>query len=185
MRGLPVEKDLVVDMEPFFDAYRAIKPYLITSGNPPTRERNQSQTDRIRYEDTTKCILCAACTTAVRSTGARVGTSGRPRSSTRTGSSSTAATREFRGSAMKKRRKRTKASGPCLPRPRRSSSKCTIKCYCHQPVRPRARFRALTAADHGWGIVAGPALVRISIESPWPWRRATPRGLHRGHRSWI
>src|SRR6195952_4065428 len=39
IRGLPVEKDLVVDMEPFFDAYRAIKPYLITSGNPPTRER--------------------------------------------------------------------------------------------------------------------------------------------------
>ena len=46
IRGLPVEKDLVVDMEPFFDAYRAVKPYLITSGNPPTRERIQSQTDR-------------------------------------------------------------------------------------------------------------------------------------------
>ena len=42
IRGLPVEKDLVVDMEPFFDAYRAVKPYLITSGNPPTRERIQS-----------------------------------------------------------------------------------------------------------------------------------------------
>ncbi len=42
IRGLPVEKDLVVDMEPFFDAYRAIKPYLITTGNPPTRERIQS-----------------------------------------------------------------------------------------------------------------------------------------------
>src|SRR6478735_6454187 len=33
IRGLPVEKDLVVDMEPFFDAFRAIKPYLMTSGN--------------------------------------------------------------------------------------------------------------------------------------------------------
>ena len=43
IRGLPVEKDLVVDMEPFFDAYRAIKPYLITTGNQPTRERIQSQ----------------------------------------------------------------------------------------------------------------------------------------------
>src|SRR3954463_11463520 len=32
IRGLPVEKDLVVDMEPFFDAYRAVKPYLIASG---------------------------------------------------------------------------------------------------------------------------------------------------------
>ena len=39
-----MEKDLVVNMEPFFDAYRAIKPYLITSGNPPSRERIQSQT---------------------------------------------------------------------------------------------------------------------------------------------
>ena len=64
IRGLPVEKDLVVDMEPFFDAYRAVKPYLITSGNPPTRERIQSPTDRARYDDTTKCILCACCTTS-------------------------------------------------------------------------------------------------------------------------
>src|SRR6476620_413262 len=64
IRGLPVEKDLVVDMEPFFDAFRAIKPFLITSGNPPTKERIQSQTDRMRYDDTTKCILCACCTTS-------------------------------------------------------------------------------------------------------------------------
>jgi succinate dehydrogenase / fumarate reductase iron-sulfur subunit len=64
IRGLPVEKDLVVDMEPFFDAYRAVKPYLITTGNPPTRERIQSPTDRARYDDTTKCILCACCTTS-------------------------------------------------------------------------------------------------------------------------
>jgi len=64
IRGLPVEKDLVVDMEPFFDAFRAVKPYLINNGNPPTRERIQSQTDRARYDDTTKCILCACCTTS-------------------------------------------------------------------------------------------------------------------------
>ena len=64
IRGLPVEKDLVVDMEPFFDAFRAVKPFLITSGNEPTRERIQSQTDRARYDDTTKCILCACCTTS-------------------------------------------------------------------------------------------------------------------------
>ncbi len=64
IRGLPVEKDLVVNMEPFFDAFRAVKPFLITSGNPPTRERIQSQTDRARYDDTTKCILCACCTTS-------------------------------------------------------------------------------------------------------------------------
>ena len=52
IRGLPVEKDLVVDMEPFFDAYRAVKPFLVTSGNPPTKERIQSATDRARYDDT-------------------------------------------------------------------------------------------------------------------------------------
>ncbi|EOM75450.1 succinate dehydrogenase iron-sulfur subunit [Rhodococcus rhodnii] len=64
IRGLPVEKDLVVDMEPFFDAFRAVKPFLITSGNEPTRERIQSQHDRARFDDTTKCILCACCTTS-------------------------------------------------------------------------------------------------------------------------
>jgi succinate dehydrogenase / fumarate reductase iron-sulfur subunit len=64
IRGLAVEKDLVVNMEPFFDAYRAVKPYLMTSGNAPTRGRIQSPTDRARYDDTTKCILCACCTTS-------------------------------------------------------------------------------------------------------------------------
>jgi succinate dehydrogenase / fumarate reductase, iron-sulfur subunit len=64
IKGLPLEKDLVVDMEPFFDAYRAIKPFLITYGNQPTRERTQSQKQRDRFDDTTKCILCAACTTS-------------------------------------------------------------------------------------------------------------------------
>ena len=64
IKGLPVEKDLVVDMEPFFDAYRAVKPFLITSGNEPTMERIQSQKDRARFDDTTKCILCACCTTS-------------------------------------------------------------------------------------------------------------------------
>ncbi len=64
IKGLPLEKDLVVDMEPFFEAYRSIKPFLITYGNPPTREFTQSQADRERFDDTTKCILCAACTTS-------------------------------------------------------------------------------------------------------------------------
>src|SRR6266702_7793391 len=45
IKGLPVEKDLVVDMEPFFEAYRAVKPFLITEGNPPTKEWLQSQAD--------------------------------------------------------------------------------------------------------------------------------------------
>jgi succinate dehydrogenase / fumarate reductase iron-sulfur subunit len=64
IKGLPLLKDLVVDMEPFFDAYRAVKPFLITHGHEPTREFVQSQKDRERFDDTTKCILCAACTTS-------------------------------------------------------------------------------------------------------------------------
>jgi succinate dehydrogenase / fumarate reductase iron-sulfur subunit len=64
IKGLPLLKDLVVDMEPFFDAYKAILPYLITTGQEPSRERLQSQADRERFDDTTKCIMCAACTTS-------------------------------------------------------------------------------------------------------------------------
>jgi succinate dehydrogenase / fumarate reductase iron-sulfur subunit len=64
IKGLPVEKDLIVDMEPFFAAYREVMPFLITNGAEPTRERIQSQADRERFDDTTKCILCAACTSS-------------------------------------------------------------------------------------------------------------------------
>jgi succinate dehydrogenase / fumarate reductase iron-sulfur subunit len=64
LKGLPVEKDLLVDMEPFFEAYRSVKPFLITRDKEPTRERLQSAHDRERFDDTTKCILCAACTTS-------------------------------------------------------------------------------------------------------------------------
>jgi succinate dehydrogenase / fumarate reductase, iron-sulfur subunit len=64
--GLPVLKDLIVDMEPFFEHYRSVKPYYINDTATPEdgRERRQSQADRARFDDTTKCILCAACTTA-------------------------------------------------------------------------------------------------------------------------
>jgi succinate dehydrogenase / fumarate reductase iron-sulfur subunit len=64
IKGLTVLKDLVVDMEPFFQAYRDVMPFLITTGNEPTRERRQSAEDRERFDDTTKCILCAACTSS-------------------------------------------------------------------------------------------------------------------------
>ena len=63
IKGLAVEKDLVVDMNPFYQAYRDIKPFLIASDNPE-KERLQSAEDRERFDDTTKCILCAACTTS-------------------------------------------------------------------------------------------------------------------------
>ena len=64
IKGLPVIKDLVVDMEPFFASYREIMPFLIADGNQPTRERLQSAEQRERFDDTTKCILCAACTSS-------------------------------------------------------------------------------------------------------------------------
>lgn len=64
IRGLPVVKDLVVDMEPFFAQYRSVLPYLIANDDPGYKERYQSQADRERFDDTTKCILCACCTTS-------------------------------------------------------------------------------------------------------------------------
>jgi succinate dehydrogenase / fumarate reductase, iron-sulfur subunit len=64
IRGLPVIKDLVVDMEPFFAQYRAVLPYLINHDEPGYKERLQSPEDRERFDDTTKCILCACCTTS-------------------------------------------------------------------------------------------------------------------------
>ena len=64
--GLPVLKDLLVDMEPFFDHYRQVMPYFVNDTPLPAngRERIQSQEDREKFDDSTKCILCAACTTS-------------------------------------------------------------------------------------------------------------------------
>jgi succinate dehydrogenase / fumarate reductase iron-sulfur subunit len=65
MKGLPVLKDLIVDMEPFFDHYREVMPYLINEEVPADgKERLQSPEARERFDDTTKCILCGACTTS-------------------------------------------------------------------------------------------------------------------------
>ena len=64
LRGFPIVKDLVVDMEGFFAKYRAVKPFLINDEPAPERERIQSIADREKFDDTTKCILCAACTTS-------------------------------------------------------------------------------------------------------------------------
>lgn len=62
--GLPVLKDLIVDMTPFFDSYKAVHPYLMNDEPAGMRERIQSPAERERFDDTTKCILCAACTTS-------------------------------------------------------------------------------------------------------------------------
>jgi succinate dehydrogenase / fumarate reductase iron-sulfur subunit len=64
MLGLSVIKDLIVDMEPFFDQFRSVMPYLVNDETPPGQERLQSPEERERFDDTTKCILCAACTTS-------------------------------------------------------------------------------------------------------------------------
>jgi succinate dehydrogenase/fumarate reductase-like Fe-S protein len=61
LRGLRVLKDLVVDMEPFFDQYRSVQPWLQAPPPEGDRERLQSPEDRARYDDTTKCILCSGC----------------------------------------------------------------------------------------------------------------------------
>jgi succinate dehydrogenase / fumarate reductase iron-sulfur subunit len=62
--GFKVIKDLVIDMDQFFASYKAVKPYLIADDAPSAGERLQSPAERERFDDTTKCILCAACTTA-------------------------------------------------------------------------------------------------------------------------
>ncbi len=62
--GLRVIKDMIVDMEPFFESYRSVMPYLINDDPTPKQERLQTPEQRERFDDTTKCIMCAACTTS-------------------------------------------------------------------------------------------------------------------------
>jgi len=64
--GLNVIRDLIVDMDPFFEHFRSVQPFFINEDPLPEdgKERLQSPADRERFDDTTKCILCAACTTS-------------------------------------------------------------------------------------------------------------------------
>ncbi len=62
--GMPVLKDMIVDMDPFFDHYKSVMPYFINDDPPPAQERLQSIEERERFDETTKCILCGACTTS-------------------------------------------------------------------------------------------------------------------------
>lgn len=62
--GLPVVRDLVVDMDLFFKQYERIKPYLQNTGIVPTRERLQSPKDRDKLDGLYECILCACCSTS-------------------------------------------------------------------------------------------------------------------------
>jgi succinate dehydrogenase / fumarate reductase iron-sulfur subunit len=62
--GLPVVRDLIVDMSQFFKQYHSIKPYLVNDEPPPERERLQSPEERDNLDGLYECILCACCTTA-------------------------------------------------------------------------------------------------------------------------
>ena len=62
--GLPVIRDLVVDMEQFYDQYKKIEPYLINDEPPPSQERLQSPEDREKLDGLYECILCACCSTS-------------------------------------------------------------------------------------------------------------------------
>ena len=62
--GLPVVRDLIVDMTDFFNQYHSIKPYLINHSTPPERERFQSPQQRDELDGLYECVLCACCSTS-------------------------------------------------------------------------------------------------------------------------
>ncbi len=62
--GLPVIRDLIVDMTQFFKQYESIKPYLNNQTEPPERERLQSPEEREELDGLYECILCACCSTS-------------------------------------------------------------------------------------------------------------------------
>jgi succinate dehydrogenase / fumarate reductase iron-sulfur subunit len=64
LRFLAVQRDLIVDQSAFFRKYRSIMPFLINDTPVAEKERIQSQEERMRFDDTTNCILCAACYSA-------------------------------------------------------------------------------------------------------------------------
>ena len=62
--GLPVIRDLIVDMTQFFKQYHSVKPYLVSEGTAPEKERLQTPEDREELNGLYECILCACCSTA-------------------------------------------------------------------------------------------------------------------------
>ncbi len=62
--GLPVIRDLVVDMAQFYKQYEKIKPFLIANDEPPAKERLQSPEERAKLDGLYECILCACCSTS-------------------------------------------------------------------------------------------------------------------------
>jgi succinate dehydrogenase / fumarate reductase iron-sulfur subunit len=62
--GLPVIRDLIVDMTQFFQQYHSIKPYLVNEDPAPEKERLQSPKEREELDGLYECILCACCSTS-------------------------------------------------------------------------------------------------------------------------
>ena len=62
--GLPVVRDLVVDMSLFYKQFEKVRPFLINEEPPPAIERLQSQEDRKKLDGLYECILCACCSTS-------------------------------------------------------------------------------------------------------------------------
>src|SRR5258706_8844312 len=62
--GLPIIRDLIVDMTHFFAQYHSVKPYLVNETPPPEKERLQSPVERDQLDGLYECILCACCSTA-------------------------------------------------------------------------------------------------------------------------
>ena len=62
--GLPVIRDLIVDLTQFYQQYRSIQPYLINHDPEPEIERLQSPAERAELDGAYECILCACCSTA-------------------------------------------------------------------------------------------------------------------------
>lgn len=64
LKSFPVIKDLIVDMDGFFERNNTVKPWFVNSDPPPEKERLQSPKQRKRIDDPTKCILCGSCTSS-------------------------------------------------------------------------------------------------------------------------
>ncbi len=62
--NMPVTRDLVVDMEHFFDQYKQIKPWLQSNTPRPEHERLQSPAERAELDGSYECVLCGCCTTS-------------------------------------------------------------------------------------------------------------------------
>ncbi|NOY53626.1 MAG: succinate dehydrogenase iron-sulfur subunit [Deltaproteobacteria bacterium] len=64
LKGFPVIRDLIVDMDGFFERNEAVQPWFVNDDPPPEKERLQSPGERARIDESTKCILCGSCTSA-------------------------------------------------------------------------------------------------------------------------